>query len=159
MDVLLVMDTKIVINLFSHQSNQLVKLMALVLATFILSGCQDSIVEDPNAFGYKFDVTEDLHHNLKAGLFEPEKDPMICHIIKKPNLYQKLGLPFYNNSAPHKMVRISWERGTFWVKSDDRALVVIYMDPETTYSHVQIATPKGLSSARVFKDKREIPVR
>ena len=159
MDVLPVMDTKIVINSFFRQSNQLGKLTALALVVLILSGCQNPMSDAPVKLGYEFDVTEDLYHHLKAGLFEPEKDPMICRVIKKPNLYEKLKLPFYSKNAPHKMVRVSWERGSFWVESDDHALVVIYMDPEATFSHVQIATLEGFSLARIFREKNEVPVR
>lgn len=152
------MDPKIVINSFFRQSNQLGKLTVLALTMLILSGCQNPTPDTSAVWGYEFDVTEDLYHNLEAGLFEPEKDPVICH-IKKKNLYKKLRFPIYSEKAPHKMVRVSWERGSFWVKSDDHALVVIYMDPEATFSHVRIATLTGFSIDREFRNSIEPPIR
>ena len=41
------------------------------------------------------------------------------------------------------MVRVSWDRGSFWVKSDDHAYIIIYIDTEATFSHVQLATFEG----------------
>ena len=94
----------------------------------IVSNCQEPTSDNEDSLQKPHDVTEDLYHRLKAGIFEPGKDPMIFSLVKKPNLYQRLKLPFYSEAAPHEMARVSWERGTFWVKSDDHALVVIYMD-------------------------------
>ncbi len=125
-----------------------------------MSGCQTS-TPVPSTFGQTSDLTEDLYHRLKAGLFEPEKDPVIAEIIikKSKNLFHKIDFPFYSNRASDTMVRLSWERGSFWVKSDDHAHVVIYMDLEATFSHVQLATLEGFGNIRVFRDGNERPIR
>lgn len=166
MDVLHVIRPGIVMNLFFHQSNQLrnLKIFTLVLIQIVLlliSGCQNPNPKSytPSSFGQKSDITEDLYHRLKAGLFRVETDAVIAHIVKKGNLYSKLRLPFYSKSAPHKMVRVSWERGSFWVKSDDQALVVIYMDTEAAFSHVHLFTLEGFGNIREFRESTERPIR
>lgn len=164
MDVLPVTSPEIVMNQFFRQSNQLKKLIAfafvilLQITAILISGCQSPISDSYTTFGQTSDITEDLYHRLKAGLFEIGKDPVICRVVKKSNLYQRLRLPFYSERAPHKMVRVFWERGSFWVKSDDHALVVIYMDVEATFSHVQIATLEGLGNDREFMESTERPI-
>lgn len=148
---------------FSHR-HPLGKLMifsSIILTQIIvsfISGCQTS-TSIPPIFGQTSDLTEDLHHRLKAGLFEPEKDPVIAQIHKSKNLFHKIDIPFYSNSAPDTMVRLSWERGSFWVKSDDHAYVIIYMDMEATLSHVQLATLEGFGNIREFRDRYDRPIR
>ena len=132
----------------------------LAFVILIGNGCQHSQSDTTSpVFGQHNDITEDLHHRLRAGLFEVGKDPVIAHIIKKPNVYSSLGLPFYSELAPYTMVRVSWERGSFWVKSDDHALVVIYMDMEATYSHVHLSTLDGFRSYRGFRQTIKHPIR
>ena len=153
-------------KMFFSQSNLLGNLMLFSLIIFIqtivnfMSGCQTSTSIRPT-FGQTSDLTEDMYHRLKAGLFEPENDPMIAEIIRKKskNPFHKIGFPFYSNKAPHTMVRLSWERGSFWVKSDDHAYIVIYMDMEATFSHVQLATLEGFGNIRKFRAGNERPIR
>ena len=125
------------------------------IIVILMSGCQNSTLY---TWGEELDITEDLYHRIKAGLFEVGEEPVVCHIVRYPNLYTRLRLPFYSESAPHTMVRVSWERGSFLVKSDDQALVVIYMDSEVIFSHVHIATPEGFSNDREFRGKGEHPI-
>ena len=173
MVVILVMDTTIATKCFFPQSRRL-GFIALILAMFLqiivifMSGCQDPISKGSPTLGHEIDITEDLYHRLKAGLFEAGKDPVICRIVKNPHyLFRKIKIPFYGSGkshhneqgAPHKMVRVSWERGSFWVKSDDHALIVIYMDVETVYSHVHITTLEGFNNHREFRHRNESPVR
>lgn len=153
------MDTTIVTKCFFHQSSQFRKWVTFVLAMLIVSGCQGQTSQNSPTLGNKIDITEDLYHRLKANIFEPGKDPVICHVSKSPNLFQKMIPLFYKESAPHQMVRVFWERGSFWIKSDDHALVVIYMDVEATYSHVHIAPLAGFSTPREFRDVYEHPIR
>lgn len=151
---------------FSHQNNRFIGFIDFGLAIFVLmiglltSGCQNPRLDTTDSvLGQRSDITEDLHHRLQSGLFIPGKDPVVAHIIRHENLIDKLRLPFINQDAPHTNVRISWERGSFWVKSDDHAHVVIYMDWEATLSHVQLTTFKGFGNSRVFSDRDEIPIR
>ena len=164
MDVLPVMNSIIAIKCSIHQNDGLGSMVLtwiILIKTivFLISGCQHPNPGTPSVLGRKTDITEDLYHRLKAGLFIAGKDPVIFNIEKTPNPSQKLRFPFYNEKAPHKMVRIYWERGSFWVKSDDRALVVIYMDVEATYSHVQIATLEGFQNSRQFRETYKHPIR
>ena len=159
MDVIHVMDTKLVTNQFSRQGSWIRNLMALALIVLIVSGCQKPTSDSEDSLRKPHDVTEDLYHRLKAGIFEPGKDPMVFRLVKQPNLYQRLKLPFYSEEAPRKMVRIFWDRGAFWVRSDDHALVVVYMDEEAIFSHVQVASLKEFSVDRRFAESRRHPVR
>ena len=151
---------------FSRQNNRFIGFIAfglailVLIAGFLMSGCQNSKLDTTApVFGQHSDITEDLHHRLQSGLFIPELDPVVAHVIRHENLIDKLKLPFINQDAPHTNVRISWERGSFWVKSDDHAHVVIYMDWEATLSHVQLTTLKGFGNTRAFSDRDEIPIR
>ena len=163
MGVVLAMEG-VVMKWFFHQNNKLGILLIFALAGFLqiaavlMGGCQNTRSDIPT-FRAPIDVTEDLHHRLKAGLFQPEKDPVICHIKKKRNIYTKLRLPFYTEEAPHTMVRIHWERGSFWVYSNDRAHLIFYMDAEVTFSHVQVSTPEGFGNTREFWVRNTYPGR
>ena len=128
------------------------------IAALLMGGCQTPTPDSIN-LGKVSDTTEDLHHRLKIGMFEPETDPVIVLIEKKTNLNKKLKLPFYDKRVPHAMLRISWARGKFWVQADDHALVVIYMDQEAIFSHVQIATSDKFSLVRKIREKIRIPIR
>ena len=160
MDVPPVMDTMIATKCFFHQSNRfrsmaLASVILVQIALFLMSSCQPP----ESTLGAETDITEDLYHRLKAGLFEPGRHPVICRILKNSHPLHKLRIPFYSEEAPHEMVRFSWERGSFWVKSNDRALVVIYMDVEATYSHVQMATLERFNNSREFRKRYEHPIR
>ncbi len=154
------MDTMIVTKCFSHQGNRLgLMALALIFLIEIAVGCQRPMDADPSALSRKTDITEDLYHRLKAGLFIAGKNPVILQIVKHPNLFHRLQLPFYSIRAPREMARISWDRGSFWVAADDHALVVIYMDVEATYSHVQIETLEKFDNSRQFRREYEHPIR
>ena len=151
---------------FSRRNNWFVGLMAFGLVVFVLivgfliNDYQNSKLDTTaRVLGQHTDITEDLHHRLQAGLFIPGKDPVISQVVRRENRIDKLRLSFINKDAPHTNVRISWERGSFWVKSDDHAHVVMYMDWEATLSHVQLTTLKGFGSMRVFSDRDHIPFR
>jgi len=110
-------------------------------------------------WGKAQDVTEDLHHRLQAGLFEIGKDPFICELRPHSFGNEKLRLPFKQKTGAYKRAHISWERGSFSVRADDHALVVVYLDAEMVFSHVQIATVKGLQVVRNFREIVQHPVR
>ena len=162
MDVTPVMNPKIVMNLFSRQGRQLgliVKILVVLLSviSLILIGCQTRPSDTEFALGKVEDVTEDLHHRLWAGFFEIGKEPFICKLT--PDSSQELRLSVKKRTGAYKMARVSWERGSFWVKADDHALIVIYLDEEVTFSHLQIAPIKGFKVVRQFRELIEHPVR
>jgi hypothetical protein len=139
---------------------------ALLLITAIICfcfGCQ-SKVDDIDAFGKTKDVTEDLHHRLKAGIFKPGIDPFVCQILKPTSIFNfratfRLGPRLKFQAVPRQKVRLSWDRGAFHIESDDQARVVIYMDEESTFSHVQIAPRKGLGLGVQFREINKRPFR
>ncbi len=149
-------------NLFFHPNKRLdliVKASVVILSfvVFSLCGCPQKPADTKVVWGKAKDVTEDLHHRLQAGLFEVDKDPFICKLI--PDSSRKLRLPFKWITGADKMARISWERGSFWVKSDDHALIVIHLDEETALSHIQIAPINGFQVHRKFREIIQHPIR
>lgn len=137
---------------------------AIVLLILTESGCQRKTSEDISIFGRETDVTESVHHRLKAGIFDPATDPFV---------YQTVQIPFFVNlraffrsqvamrfkRVPYQIARISWDRGSFRVRSDDQGRVVIHMDEETLFSHVQIATLKKFGHSIEFREINQHPYR
>ncbi len=129
------------------------------LIVLICGGCEKKTVEI-HSFGQPKDVTEDLYHRLKSGMFEPGTDPFICQIVKIPRVKSFTDLLHTRSEkVPHQIARVSWDRGIFRVYADDMARVVIYMDEETLFSHVQIAVPKELGLSIEFREFIEHPFR
>lgn len=165
MDVIPVMNPIILTNKFFRQSNGHGKPIFLILTLlvqimlFILSGCQTPTSNTYIDLGHGIDISENIYHRLKAGLFEIRKDPVILRVMKKPTLKTKIFHPRDLETAPHKMVRISWELGSFFVKSDDRALVVIYLNKEAAFSHIQVTPLKGFNLNQHFRESVQHPIR
>ena len=162
MGVPLVMDTITVTNLFFHRSKPLsrtVKKLVILLniILFAILGCQGPAADSERDFGKAADVTEDLYHRLQAGLFEIGKEPFICEFVT--NSPRKFEFPFSRRKGAYQMSRISWDRGSFWVQTDDHALIVVYFDDETTLGHIQIAPSKGFQIVRQFREFIQRPVR
>ena len=149
-------------NLFFRQSKRInlafkVLVVLLCIVALGLSGCQELPSDTGVIWGESKDVTEDLYHRLKSGIFEIRKDPLVCKLIS--NSSPKLRLPFKRKAGAYKMARISWERGSFSVKSDDHALIVIYLDEEAVLNHIQIAPVKGFQLVRQFRLLIRHPIR
>ena len=162
MDVPLAMARKTVTKLFSPQSKRLGLLIKgwvilLGIITLTLSSCDKTNLNTTLIWGKTKDVTENLHHRLQAEIFEIGKDPLICELIPEPSW--KLRMPFKPITGAHETARISWARGSLWVKTDDHALIVIYLDEETIFNHIQIAPTKGFQILFQFREFLEIPVR
>ena len=157
-----VMDMITVTNLFFRQSKPLGQIMKklvilLNIILFAIVGCQGPTADSERDFGKAADVTEDLYHRLQAGLFEIGKEPFICEFVTDSP--RKFEFPFRSRNGADQMARISWERGSFWIQTDDHALIVIYLDYETTLGHVQIAPSKGFQIVRQFREFIQRPVR
>lgn len=163
MGALLVMAQKVVTNRSSLQSKRkpgwLVKHSVVLLGviTFTLNGCQRNPSETAQIWGKTRDVTEDLHHRLQAGIFEIGKDAFICELA--PDSSWTLRMPFKQRTGAYKMARITWERGSFWVQTDDHALIVIYLDEETVFGHIQVSPAKGFFTLFQFREFPETPIR
>ncbi len=165
MDVIPVMSPIILTNKFFPQSNGHGKLMFLALTVFvqitllILSGCQPPTSNTYIDLGPGIDISENIYHRLKAGLFEIRKDPVILRVMKKPTPGTKILHPRDLETAPHKMVRISWELGSFFVESDDSALVVIYLNKQAAFSHIQVTPLEGFNLNQHFRESVQHPIR
>lgn len=162
MVVLLVMAQTTVTNLSSHQSKRFesvvkgwIVLLGIIMLT--LSSCERKSLDGSPVWGKTKDVTENLHHRLQAEIFEIDKDPVICELIPKPSW--TLRVPFKPRTGTREQVRISWERGSFWVKTDDHALVVIYLDKETVFGHIQVSPSNGFQILFQFRELLETPIR
>lgn len=158
------MDQTAVMKAFFHQNKRHVLRLTFfaVMLNLIFccwSGCEKSTSETVVVWGKVHDVTEDLHHRLQAGLFEIGKDPLICEIIDSPRSGNISRLALKKKAGARKIARISWEGGSFWVKSDDHALIVTYLDAEAALSHIQIATSKGFQVTLQFREIIEHPIR
>lgn len=124
------------------------------LLVFALSlgmcGCTNWQSLDPFSASFgEVDITNDLHHRIKAGLLLPEKEPITLLVGTKDRLDRRF-------PAKGAYVRISWEGGTFWVKSDKDARLNIYMNKDTIFGHVNIAGQAG--TLGVQRDFFETPV-
>ena len=148
-------------NLFSHPNKRLGALLInrcivlLGIIIFTLGGCQRNPSE--RVWGQTKDVTEYLHHRLQAGIFELDKDPFIYELI--PDSSRTLRMPFKRKTGAHETARISWERGSFWVQTDNHALIVVYLDEETVFSHIQVAPVKGFQTIIQFREFPKPPIR
>ena len=146
---------------FLHPCKGLIFLVAFVI--LIGAGCEKK-TEDIHAFGKSKDVTEDLYHRLKAGMFDPGTDPFVCKVVEVPHfssmsaLFRRISI-IRVKKIPRQIIRVSWERGSFRVQSDDQARVVIYMDEETIFGHVQLSTLKGFGLSSGFREVVKHPYR
>lgn len=102
--------------------------------------------EKPITFGRAKDISDDLYHRLRSGLFVPERDPVILQLFKN------------RAKAPGETVRITWERGSLRVKTDRNAHVVVFMDRETISSHVNVFGPDYAGVALQFRSNMEGPI-
>lgn len=136
-----------VTNSFHRPCKKMALLGVIVVLILMGGGCEKKAAEHIHTFGKGKDVTEDLHHRLKAGMFDPSTDPFVCEIR---GLVSKM---------PRAIVRISWDRGSFRVQADDLGKVVFYMDEEVVFSHVQIAPLKEFRLFSQFREFHHPPIR
>lgn len=149
------MDMITVMNRFIHRVSG-VSLMCL-FAVFLSAGCQHT-PDVPQGFGKEKDLTEDLYHRLKSGIFEVGKDPVVCRLIENQGVIDLGKGLFRLKKVPGKVVRVSWERGSFRVRSNDHGSVVIHMDAEAIYSHVHVSPPSGIGLGLRFFEHIEHPI-
>ena len=123
----------------SHCANAIVKFFGVVfcVCVLVLSSCGEL------ELGKGQDITEDLYHRLVAGMFEPEKDPFIIHV--RTQKQRDVSQP-----AVGTFMRFSWENGSFWVKVDESASVILYMDKEAIFSHLKFFAHKGYQVQTVY---------
>lgn len=90
------------------------------------------------------DITSDLHHRAKAGLFLPDREPLVMR-LEGPQ------------EGPRPYFRISGDFGALWVRSNEDSKLVVYFDTPLFYSHVQVAGEAW--AARMFLEWPTHPVR
>ena len=120
-------------------------LVAFCVCVLILSSC------DEPELGEVQDITEDLHHRLKAGMFEPGKDPFFIRIRTR-------GRRGKSQPAVGNFVHFSWENGSFSVKVDEGAAVVMYMDAEAIFSHINFSTDRRYNAGTLYAEYPRRPV-
>lgn len=149
------MDMTTAMNSFHRPAKHFWIFIVFLVMTY--TGCADN-TDDINAFGKAKDVTEDLYHRIKAGMFEPGIDPYVCRVMGNVTMthFNSISRVRYQK-VRHSIVRISWERGAFRVKGDDMARVIIYMDEEALFSHVQVAAPKQFGLTVEFREYQVHP--
>ena len=138
-------------NLFFHLSslcaNSIAKFFLVVfcILVLILSSCHELELHQGH------DITEDLHHRLISGLFEPGKDPFIIHIRSR-------GRNETSRPIVESYVRFSSVNGSFWVKSNEGASVIMYMDTEATFSHIHFFVDKRHQVFTIYVREPTYPV-
>lgn len=150
------MDMITVMNRFIHRVSGVS--VVFVFVVLLCIGCQE-LPEAPQRFGKEKDLTEDLYHRLKSGIFEVGKDPVVCRLIENQRVIDMEKGIFKIKKVPNKVVRVSWERGSFRVRSDDNGSVIIHMDNEAVYSHVIVSPPEGIGLGLRFYEHIEHPIR
>ena len=140
---------ELVVNLFTHRSstdlNSIFEFSILLICIIVLNlgACREPTVGE----GYIRDITDDLYHRLRAGIFEPENEPCVVRMV----------LPS-GRVTPGALLRVSWEHGSFRVKSNQDALVVMYMDTEAILNHVRIENISTGSTMLLFMEHPTHPI-
>ena len=134
-------------HLSSLYANAIAKfsLIAFCVSVLILSSC------DEPELGMNQDITEDLHHRLSAGMFKPGKDPFFIRIHTR-------GRSSKSQPAVGSFVHFSWENGSFSVKADEGASVVMYMDTEAIFSHINFSADRRYSLSTLYTEYPQRPV-
>ncbi len=116
----------------------------LAILCLSLLACQQSNNQPLESTGMITDITEDFHHRMKAGALDLRKEPVVVSVVKNT----RAGLV----DIPDAYVRVYWELGSFWVKSNDNCLVVMHWNQDVAYGHVKVvASTQGDATRRHFR--------
>ncbi len=101
------------------------------------------------------DLTDDLYHRIKAGLFVPECEPLLCGVEQRHDSARETGEGILG------FLEIEWEEWRFAVAADEISeSVVLYMSPEIVFGHIRIRpSGRGTGVARWFLPWPYHPVR
>ncbi len=89
------------------------------------------------------DITSDYYHRTKAGLFQPDREPLVVEVLGE------------ENESPRPYFRLQGPAGDLWVRAED-GMLVVYMDAQAFFSHWALASESY--SARVFREWPVHPV-
>lgn len=81
--------------------------------------------------GSELDLTQALYHTYAAELSEPQ-NPLLLQLTSHRR--ERLG---------SKRVRFTWEKGSFWIKSDTSGRLVLSLDEITNRGNIRVTTGKG----------------
>ena len=90
------------------------------------------------------DVTSDFYHRAKAGLFRPDREPLVLRTLAAVD---PLAPPYF---------QVRSDLGALSVLGDERGQLVLYMDTQMFFSHVQVACESD--TARVFNEWPRHPI-
>jgi hypothetical protein len=117
-------------------------------------GRLDGAEERDGAFGHPLDLTDDLYHRLKAGLFVPECEPLVIRASSHPEEDEE------PRSVAHEYYRFEWHLGRFDVRTSETGVIVLHADREALLSHLRIWSPAlHHSMAREFLHYPAHPIR
>lgn len=100
------------------------------------------------------DVTVDLYHRLRSGVFDPEREPLVLSLVSNP-------LPTAPEAGlPDLPLRITTELGSLRVRSNGSGRVVLYMPGGTAFSHLRVAPSlRSTTVTREFHRRPSHPIR
>jgi hypothetical protein len=87
---------------------------------------------------------------MQAGLFVPAKEPLPL-VLLGGDPDEHMG------PVAGQYLKLSWEQGSFWVKSNEKGHVVFFMNNEAAFSHLHIG-PSRTGALLVQRDFIENPV-
>jgi len=98
------------------------------------------------------DLTDDLYHRIKAGLFVPACEPLVLRVTRA-------GTAREGDPAPGEYLTFARDSGSFAVKTDARGNVVVHMDLEAALSHIRVITLPERGLVREFDESPHHPIR
>ena len=97
------------------------------------------------------DLTDDLYHRIRAGLFRPEAEPVVLRVERTVS----------TGAVPvaGEYVHFAWDQARFAVRTTPRGTVVVHMDRELALSHVTVTVPLRFDLTREFDEYPVHPIR
>lgn len=120
----------------------------------LLAGACGGVEGAEEGFHPGLDVTVDLYHRLRSGVFDPEREPLVLSLVSNPTATRpEAGLP----DLP---LRITTELGSLQVRSNGSGRVVLYMPGGTAFSHLRLApSRRSTTVTREFHRRLHHPIR
>lgn len=110
--------------------------------------------ERDGVFRHPLDLTDDLYHRIKAGLFVPECEPLVIRASSHPEEGEE------PHSVAHEYFRFEWHLGRFDVRTSATGIIALHADREALLSHLRIWSPRlHHDMAREFLHYPSHPIR
>ncbi len=132
------------------------KRIAIPCIPFLCFGLLSCFLSEGNnrmeTAGTVVDITEDFHHRMKSGVLNLQKEPVIISVVRRD--------AHGSHDTPNAYLKMSWELGSFWVKTNDNSLVVTHWNSDVIYGHVAVtSSTDGIGTARNFPQHPQHPVK